>query len=45
MGKNIVRGRGVPTRGGRNFKYESESSSSGGQSFHIGGFIRGRGRG
>ena len=44
-GKNMVRGIGFPNRGGRNFKDESKSSSSSGQSFQRGGFRGGRGRG
>ena len=44
-GKNMVRGRGVPNRGGRNSKNEPKSSSSSIQSFHRGGFRGGRGRG
>ena len=35
-GKNMVRGRGVPNKGVRNFKDKSKSSSSSGQSFHRG---------
>ena len=44
-GKNMVRGRGVPNRGGRNSKDEDESSRSSIQSFQRGGFRGGRGRG
>ena len=45
IGKNMVRGRGVPNRGGRTYKDEAESSSSSIQSFQRGGFRGGRGRG
>ena len=45
IGKKMVRGRGVPNRGGRNSKDEVESSSSSGQLFQRGGFRGGRGRG
>ena len=41
----MVRGRGVPNRGGRNSKDEPESSSSSIQSFQRGGFRGGRIRG
>ena len=44
-GKNMVRGIGFPNRGGRNFKYESKSSSSSVQSFQGGIFGGGGGRG
>ena len=40
----MVRGRGVPNRGGRNSKDEAESSSSRSQSFQRGGRGRGRNR-
>ena len=41
----MVRGRGVPNRGGRTSKDEAEISSSSSQSFQRGGFRGGRGRG
>ena len=41
----MVRGWGVPNRGGRTSKDESESSISRIQSFQRGGFRGGRGRG
>ena len=41
----MVRGRGVPNRGGRTFKDEAKISSSSSQSFQKGGFRGGRGRG
>ena len=41
----MVRGRGVPNRGGRTFKDESESSRSSGMSFQRGGFRGSGGRG
>ena len=41
----MVRGIGVPNKGGRNSKDEAESSSSRTQSFQRGGFRGGRGRG
>ena len=41
----MVRGRGVPNRGGRNSKDEAKSSSSSIQSFQRGEFRGGRGRG
>ena len=44
-GKKMVRGRGIPNRGGRISKDESKSSSSSSQSFQRGGFRGGRGRG
>ena len=37
-GKNMVRGRGVPNRGGITSKDEAESSSNNSQSFQRGGF-------
>ena len=40
----MVRGRGVPNRGGRTSEDEAEISSSSSQSFHRGGFRGGRGR-
>ena len=40
----MVRGRGVPNRGGRTSKDEAKISSSSSQSFQRGGFIGGRGR-
>ena len=40
----MVRGRGVPNRGGRTSKDEAESSSNSSQSFQRGGFKGGRGR-
>ena len=41
----MVRGRGVPNKGGRTSKDEAESSRSSSQSFQRGGFRGGRGIG
>ena len=41
----MVRGRGVPNRGGRTSKDEAKSSSNSSKSFQRGRFRRGRGRG
>ena len=44
MRNNMARGKGVPNIEGRNFRDDSESSSSSGRSFQRGGFRGGGGR-